>query len=122
MKIFNSRTLMAMAVALGVTLSLAFGLSGAAQASDKSVVEAAQAQGIVGEQGDGYLGIRGNASDEVKAAVAAINKGRAGVYARVAAEAGTSPQAAGEGQAKKQFDDLPAGYYFKPLGGTWTQK
>ena len=80
-------------------------------------------QGIVGEQGDGYLGlVTGDASAAIKAAVAEINAGRAGVYSSAAAKSGTSPAAAGEAAAQVIFGKLPAGQYYKPLGGSWTKK
>jgi uncharacterized protein YdbL (DUF1318 family) len=92
-------------------------------ASSKAAVDAAKTQGIVGEQGDGYLGlVTGNASAAVKAAVAEINAGRAGVYSSAAAKSGTSPAAAGEAAAQVIFGKLPAGQYYKPLGGSWTKK
>src|ERR1700731_3470646 len=43
-------------------------------AQDKSVVDAAKAKGIVGEQGDGYLGfVKGSADAGTTAAVTEIN-------------------------------------------------
>src|SRR5690348_13425653 len=70
-------------------------------ASSKAAVDAAKSQGIVGEQGDGYLGlVTGTASPAVKAAVAEINTGRASVYSSAAAKSGTSPAAAGEAAAQ----------------------
>ena len=120
MSFFKSRRFIGLFMALGLLFAMA-GVSHA-DAGDKAVVDAAKAQGIVGEQGDGYLGIRGTASAEVTAAVADINKGRAGVYAQTAAKSGTSPAAAGEATAVQIFAKIPAGQYFKPLGGTWTLK
>jgi uncharacterized protein YdbL (DUF1318 family) len=120
MNIFKSRKLMGLFVALG----LVFGFSGAAyaDAAAKATVDAAKAQGVVGEQGDGYLGIRGDASAEVKAAVADINGGRAKLYADTGAKSGTSPAAAGEATAAQILGTIPAGQYYKPVGGDWTRK
>lgn len=92
-------------------------------ASSKAAVDAAKSQGIVGEQGDGYLGlVTGDASPAVKAAVAEINAGRASVYSSAAAKSGTSPAAAGEAAAQVILAKMPPGQYYKPLGGSWTKK
>ncbi len=92
-------------------------------ASAKAVVDAAKATGIVGEQGDGYLGlVRGSANPQVTAAVDEINAGRRSVYMDIATKSGVSPQAAGEAAARQIFARLPAGQYYKPLGGGWTRK
>ena len=73
-------------LALGVAAGAAF-----AQTSEqKAMIDAAKAQGIVGEQADGYVGIRepGSVSAELRAAVTAMNSARRDAYARSAAEAG----------------------------------
>ncbi len=91
--------------------------------SAKAVVDAAKAKGLVGEQADGYLGLVTEAVDAAtKAAVEGINAGRAAVYRDTAAKTGVSPEAAGEATAKLLIDRLPAGQFYKPLGGTWTKK
>src|SRR6185312_2379818 len=92
-------------------------------ASAKAVVDTAKAQGVVGEQGDGYLGlVRGSADGSVSAAVAEINAGRAAVYRQTAAKAGVTEAAAGEAAARQIIARLPPGQYYKPLGGGWTRK
>jgi uncharacterized protein YdbL (DUF1318 family) len=97
----------------------AYAQSGAA----KAAVDAAKAKGIVGEQGDGYLGVVSGAPDAaLKAAIAEINAGRAKVYQSTAASTGVTSQAAGEATAKQLFAKVPGGQYYKPLGGNWTRK
>ena len=92
-------------------------------ASAKAAVDAAKAKGLVGEQADGYLGFVTETADAAtKAAVEQINAGRAAVYRDTAAKTGVSPEAAGEATAKLLIDKLPAGQFYKPLGGTWTKK
>ena len=113
---------------LVLILALAAGLSagGAALAQSsaaKAAVDAAKAQGVVGEQGDGYLGfVAGSGDTAVKAAVDEINAGRAQAYQVIAAKSGASPEAAGQATALQLFAKLPAGYYYRPLGGGWTRK
>lgn len=89
-------------------------------AADKAAVDAAKAQGLVGEQGDGFLGLVRPGGPT--AAVAAINAGRTAAYAGIAAKTGTPASAVGEAAAKQLFDRLPSGQYYRPLGGDWTRK
>jgi uncharacterized protein len=92
-------------------------------AQDKSVVDAAKAKGIVGEQGDGYLGfVKGSADAGTTAAVTEINAARADTYRQTAAKTGVSPEAAGQAVAIQLQARIAAGQYFKPLGGSWVQK
>jgi uncharacterized protein len=92
-------------------------------ASDKATVEEAKVAGTVGEQADGYLGyVRGSADGATAAAVTAINAARADVYAQTAAKSGVTRDAAGQATGAQLIAKLPAGEYFKPLGGNWTKK
>ncbi len=92
-------------------------------AAAKATVDAAKAAGTVGEQGDGYLGlVSGSADAAVSAAVNEINAARKQTFAATAAKTGVTPEAAGEAVAKQQFERMPAGQYFKPIGGGWTKK
>jgi len=120
---YNSRLLAVLALAFGLLV----GTSGSSMAADlaaaKATVDAAKSAGTVGEQGDGYLGlVTGSASPDVTAAVNAINEGRRDAFAQTAAKTGTSPAAAGQAAAAVIFPKIPAGQYYKPLGGSWTQK
>jgi len=92
-------------------------------AQDKSIVDAAKAQGAVGEQGDGYLGfVHGSADAATTAAVSDINAGRAEAYRQTAAKTGVTAEAAGQAVAVQLQSRIPPGQYFKPLGGSWVQK
>ena len=93
-------------------------------AGAKAAVDAAKAEGVVGEQADGFLGFVKPTSDPaLRAAVEDINQGRAALYRQAAAKNGVSPEAAGASayntvvQAK-----LKPGEFYKPAGGGWTQK
>jgi uncharacterized protein YdbL (DUF1318 family) len=111
-------------IALALFAGLAVASPALAQsAAAKAAVDAAKAQGVVGEQGDGYLGfVSGQGDASVKAAVDEINAGRAKAYQDIAAKSGASPEAAGQATALQLFAKLPAGYYYRPLGGAWTKK
>ena len=110
-------------IALTLGLSLAAGGGLAQSTASKAAVDAAKASGVVGEQGDGFLGlVSGSAPPAVKAAVADINAGRAKAYQDIAAKTGVAEAAAGEATARQLEVRVPAGDYFKPLGGSWTKK
>jgi uncharacterized protein YdbL (DUF1318 family) len=117
------RFLLAPVFALGLGLALAGGPALAQSAADKAAVDAAKAQGLVGEQGDGYLGlVRGSADPAVSQAMAAINAGRAQTYSGIASKTGVTSTAAGEATAQQLIGRVPPGQYYKPLGGAWTRK
>jgi uncharacterized protein YdbL (DUF1318 family) len=65
------------------------GLSGPVFAQD-AVISAAKAAGTVGEQSDGYLGIKGSVSAEVRAAVDALNIKRRAAYTDLATKRGAT--------------------------------
>jgi uncharacterized protein YdbL (DUF1318 family) len=104
-------------------LSLAAGAVSAQSPAAKAAVDAAKAQGVVGEQGDGYLGlVSGSADPSVKSAVNEINAGRAQAYKDIGAKTGVSDVAAGQATAQQLIARLPPGGFYKPLGGSWTRK
>jgi uncharacterized protein YdbL (DUF1318 family) len=111
---------------LGLPLAFGAGIASsfaADLAQAKSVVDTAKAQGAVGEQGDGYLGfVHGSADAATTAAVTDINAGRADAYRQTAAKTGVTPEAAGQAVAIQLQARIPAGQYFKPVGGSWVQK
>jgi uncharacterized protein YdbL (DUF1318 family) len=108
--------------ALTLGLALAAGTAQAQSAGAKATVDAAKAQGTVGEQADGFLGIVGGADSSVRAAVAEINSGRTQAYQDIAAKTGVTPAAAGEATAQQLIGRLAPGSYYKPLNGSWTRK
>ncbi|HEY2835145.1 MAG TPA: DUF1318 domain-containing protein [Rhizomicrobium sp.] len=119
MKILAKTKLAALLVLLFAFVQPAF----ADLASDKAAVDAAKVAGTVGEQGDGYLGyVKGSADGGTTAAVTAINAARADVYAQTAAKSGVTRDAAGQATGTQLLAKVPAGQFFKPLGGAWTKK
>jgi uncharacterized protein YdbL (DUF1318 family) len=112
----------------GVVLALVLGLSAAGHAtaqsaSAKAQVDAGKAEGVVGEQADGFLGlVSASAPPPVKAAVAEINAGRARAYHEIAAKTGVTESAAGEATARQLIARVPPGQYYRPLAGSWTRK
>jgi uncharacterized protein len=71
--------------------ALVLGLAGVAYAQAAgSLVSAALAEGAVGEQADGYLGIKGTASGPLRDEVDAINIKRRAAYTQLAAQRGVT--------------------------------
>jgi uncharacterized protein len=64
--------------------------AGLAIAQTSSLIPAALADGVVGEQADGYLGFRGPASGALKAEVDALNIKRRAVYTGLAEQRGVT--------------------------------
>ena len=93
-------------------------------AASKAVVDAAKANGAVGERADGYLGfVTASADAGLKAAVDEINAGRRDVYAQAAAKNGVSADVAGQSAFTNViFPKLPAGDYYQNGQGAWVRK
>jgi uncharacterized protein YdbL (DUF1318 family) len=95
------------AAALILTMSVA----GVAYAQAAEVTAALNA-GTVGEQADGYLGVRGSVSAGVKAEVEAINIKRRAAYTSLAAQRGVTVKdvaaAVGCTTLKSRGAELPA--------------
>jgi uncharacterized protein YdbL (DUF1318 family) len=116
-----------LAVSLSMPLAALVGLTAspaiAQTAGEKAAVDAAKARGLIGEQGDGYLGFVTPSTDPMlAAAVAAINAGRMQVYRETAMRTGVTVEAAGQATAQQLFTRLAPGQFFKPLNGDWTRK
>lgn len=110
-------------LALGVAAGAAF-----AQTSEqKAMIDAAKAQGSVGEQADGYIGIRepGAVSAELRAAINATNAARRDAYARSAAETGdgATTEAAGARMFERLlFPRISSGQWYRDSAGQWRQR
>jgi uncharacterized protein YdbL (DUF1318 family) len=115
-----------MAPVAAVVASITFaGAAYADPAAAKAAVDAAKAQGVVGEQADGFLGFvnAGAASAEVRAAVAEINAGRRQLYSQAAAQNGVSPAAAGASAFRSVVQGkLRPGDFYQDAGGAWVKK
>lgn len=94
-------------------------------ADQKALIDAAKAQGIVGEQADGYVGVRvpAQADAALRAAVEATNAGRRAVYAQSAAAAGTTADVAGARMFESQlYPRLAPGQWYRNAQGQWVQR
>lgn len=82
----------------------------------------ARAQGLVGEQTDGYVGaVKGAGGDEVRQLVAEVNAKRRAAYEQIAREQGTDVAAVAALAGQKQIGRMPPGSWIGD-GGRWYQK
>lgn len=109
--------------AVMVSAALAAGAVAAQTPGDKATIDAAKAQGVVGEQADGYLGlVKGGGDPAVVSAMQHINAGRAAAYRETAARTGVTTDAAAQATAVQLHARLRAGEWYRPLGGGWTRR
>ncbi|HWH18115.1 MAG TPA: YdbL family protein [Allosphingosinicella sp.] len=111
---------------LAVAIGLAALAGGAGQAYGMAQADTAaelRATRQVGEQADGYLGLVGEGTPQLRARVNDINIRRRAHYAQVAARRGVHPQAVAATMACEIFATsvLPGQYYRLP-DGVWRQR
>lgn len=103
--------------------TLIAGAAHADVAAAKAAVDAAKADGIVGEQADGTLGFVKSGDPGLRAAVAEINAGRLEVYRQAAAKNGVTVEAAGAAAFQSVIlSKIKIGEFYKPAGGGWVRK
>ena len=105
-------------IAAGVALA---GLATAAYAQRDPAYQAARSAGQVGEQPDGYLGIVGAGSAELRALVNNINIQRKAKYTQSAAAGATVEQMAFVSGCNLILQ-TSAGEKYKTPGGTWATR
>ncbi len=93
-------------------------------AASKAAVDAAKAQGIVGEANTGFLAfVSGSGDASLTAAVAEINAGRRDVYGQAAAKNGVSIEAAaGSAYTNIILPKVKAGEYYQDANSAWVRK
>lgn len=118
------RTLFAVAIAAILALGVAAGGSFAQTDAQKALIDAAKAQGVVGEQADGYLGFRTQSSDPaLQTAVSVTNAARRQAYQASAEDTGVTAEVAGA----RMFEGflLPrirSGQWYRNAAGQWVQR
>ena len=85
-------------------------------------LEGARAQGLVGDQADGYLGIVSAAGSGYAGQVAQVNAARRQEYTRLAQEQGTSAEAVGAVFGAKLWEQTRSGEYLRDASGKWVRK
>lgn len=111
------------AVFAGLAMGLAaLAFAPAALAGPDPDVEAAKQAGVVGENHEGYLEIRGDVSDIVRRKVQDVNNQRRAAYEDIAQKTGAPVAYVAAETARKQFDKLDEGEVFRTESGEWKQK
>ena len=107
------------------TLMKAFALSlmlmvGGAFAAD---LPTAKAQGLIGEQSDGYLGlVKSDAPPDVKALVAQVNGQRKAHFTQIAAKNNIAETEAAKIFAREAAERTLPGNYLQNASGAWVKK
>ena len=106
-----------------VALGVAAGAALAQTPAQKSLIDAAKVEGVVGEQADGYLGIRTTADPELRSAITVTNNARRQVYAASAADVGTSTEVAAARMFESQLlPRISTGQWYRNASGQWVQR
>ena len=111
-------------IVAGAAVALATGLVATAPARAQSgAVAAAMADGAVGEQADGYLGIAGTVSAAVRSEVESINIKRRAAYTDLASKRGVTVQdvAAATG-CQTLSNRVKQGQVYRVGAGPWQTK
>ncbi|MDP3070939.1 MAG: YdbL family protein [Opitutaceae bacterium] len=85
-------------------------------------VSAAKARQVAGENNQGYLEVRGQATAAEQKTIADENADRRAVYQALAAQTGTTPETVGKHRAQQLAGLAQRGEWFQDAGGTWRQK
>lgn len=118
----RKKHLLMLAGAAALMGGLALAWTGPATAQTSAVAQAI-ANGTVGEQADGYLGIRGSISADMKAAVDSINIKRRAAYTDLAAKRGvTVADVAAATGCKTLSTRVKSGEAYRLNDGNWYVK
>lgn len=85
-------------------------------------LEAARAQGVVGETLSGYLAPVQSPSAEVQDLIQSVNAKRRQHYQGIASRNGIPIEEVGRLTAEKIINGLPNGAYYQGNGGAWRQR
>jgi hypothetical protein len=112
-----------LAIGLGAVAALAaLGLAAPAGAQSDPVIERAAAEGQIGEQADGYLGVvaEANVSADVRARIDQINIRRRALYTQRAAESGATTSEMAAAVACQIFRGrIGVGEKYRDESGVW---
>ncbi len=115
----------ATALAVCLAVCLASGPALAGQLKDRMLerlptITALKAQGIIGENNQGYLEFRGPQTQAD--VVQAENADRATVYKAIAQKTNTTPELVGQRRAEQITRQEPAGTWLQMPDGSWYRK
>lgn len=84
-------------------------------------LDEAKAQGLVGEQLDGYLGLVVQ-NNEARKVVEDVNAKRKQVYLKLAQKNGVSAEVVAKLAAEKAAEKTASGHYIQNMQGEWVKK
>jgi uncharacterized protein YdbL (DUF1318 family) len=85
-------------------------------------LDALKMRGVVGENNQGFVEVRGGGNDEAAQLVTAENQDRAAIYANIAQRFGTAVEEVGRKRAAKIAGISAPGVWLQAPDGTWYQK
>ena len=117
----NRRTRLILAAAIGA--AVAIGGAGVAYAMQADASASLRASGQAGEQADGYLGIVGSASSDLRAQVDAVNIKRRAYYTELAASRSAKIEEVAATTACELFRSKVApGQFYRLADGVWRKR
>jgi uncharacterized protein YdbL (DUF1318 family) len=113
---------MKLMIATGLGLAVMAGGTAYAMAQGDAAAQL-RASGSVGEQADGYLGLVGSASAEVRAQMDQVNIQRRAAYTQLASQRGATIQEVAAATACTLFATrVGAGQYYRLPDGVWRRR
>ncbi|WP_066477385.1 MULTISPECIES: YdbL family protein [unclassified Sphingomonas] len=106
-------------IILAAGMMAAMATAGTALAQRDPAYQAARSQGLVGEQEDGYLGIVGTASADVRALVQDINIKRKAAYTRLATQQGATVEQVAFVSGCNLIAQTAPGEKYRAPDGSW---
>ncbi len=97
-------------------------LAPAAAVQNPAVLGAARQAGLIGERYDGYMGVVGTPSAEVRRQVAAVNIRRRNLYIALGARRQVNAQLVGIATGCQLIPQLGAGEFYMLNDGVWRRR
>jgi uncharacterized protein len=114
---------MKLMIAAGLGFAVMAGGTAYAFVYQGDAAAALRASGVVGEQADGYLGLVGSASADVRAQMDAVNIQRRAAYTRLASARGATIEEVAAATACTLFSTrVGPGQYYRLPDGVWRRR
>ncbi len=94
----------------------------AAASQNPATIDAARQAGVIGERYDGYMGLVGTPSAEVRRQMSAVNLRRRNLYIELASRRNVNPEVVGIATACELIPGLPAGQFYMLGDGVWRRR
>lgn len=95
---------------------------GSAAGAQSPLVSGAIRSGQVGERYDGYLGLVGTPTDELRRQVSAVNLRRRNLYIELASRRNVTPEVVGLTTGCELLSNIPVGGAYMLSGGGWRRR